>query len=162
MIIKYIFCPLQCWINRAADDVLAPNTYISLVVYVQLCNICCRSSLFSCASERLVCWRYIVLCFMSAIWQHLYWKAQNCWAHVYTVPLPPPPHTFAHSYSFADQTGCCLCVYWQRVWIVNMIMSVHFPQMSDLIIKHVAWTYRQSSRSAVLSWRARFCRGKHK
>lgn len=26
------------------------------------------------------------VCFLLAIWQHLYWKAQNCWAHVYTLP----------------------------------------------------------------------------
>lgn len=35
------------------------DTYIALTLNVQYCNIC-TPSLFSCPSERLVCWRYIV------------------------------------------------------------------------------------------------------
>lgn len=38
------------------------------------------------------------LCFLLAIWQHLYWKAQNC--RVYTVPTPPTPqHTHSDTHT---------------------------------------------------------------
>lgn len=38
------------------------------------------------------------LCFLLAIWQHLYWKAQNCCTRVYTVP-PYHTHSDKHTYT---------------------------------------------------------------
>ena len=70
---------------------------------------------FSCRSERHPN-------FLLAIWQHLFWRAQRCWARVYTPPLcpyPPPPHTHthtrqsAHSFAPACPVGCCVCALQQ-------------------------------------------------
>lgn len=125
-----------------------PNAYISLTVHVQWCNMRFRSSPFSCPSEKLVCWRYS-LCFLLAIWQHLYWKAQNCWARVYTVPPCSRAHfctQLQFRWSNRPLFMCLLAefVVWTWLWACT------FPNVwSD--IEHVVWPYRQSRRSAVWS-----------
>lgn len=130
------------------------DTYIALTLNVQYCNICCTPSLFSCPSERLVCWRYIV--------------CVSCWPsdstsiekHRTAGPMctQSPYHTHTHAHTNLHTATVSLIkqavvyVFTGRVWSVSMIMSMHLHQMSD-IKWYQTWCEQSEgcSRSALFS-----------
>lgn len=95
------------------------------------------------------------LCFLLAIWQHLYWKALNCWAPCVHSPPTTHKHTRIHTHILHTQLQCrwsnrplftCLLAEfgaWAWLWACTCT-----DVWSDTI-KPVARMYRQSSRSAV-------------
>lgn len=63
------------------------------------------------------------LCFLLAVWQHLYWKAQNCWTRVYTVP--PLPYTLRQTHKHAHtRTRTLICTqpqFKQAIFCLSVI-----------------------------------------
>lgn len=93
------------------------------------------------------------LCFLLAIWQHLYWKALNCWAPC--VHSPPTTHKHTHTHILHTQLQCrwsnrllftCLLAefgVWAWLWACTCTVA------SSDTSKAVARMYGQSGRPAV-------------
>lgn len=133
------------------------NANITCTAYFQKCNICCTLSLFSCPSERPVCWRYIVCV---SCWPSDSTSIEKHWTagpRVYTVPLP---HTRTHTHTTRILHTQLQCRWSNRPLFTCLLLLAEFGVWAWLwactctdvrsdTIKPVARMCGQSGRSAV-------------